>query len=90
MLIPLHAYTRRPSPTQFGYFSRCLEAECGTRGIPLDSDSEAMVKLADTLEEDELKAMCTVQSADGWFSAVGGLCEAFGITPSPAHVPPCS
>lgn len=34
-----------------------------------------MVKLADTLEEDELKAMCSVQTADGWYSAVGRLTE---------------
>lgn len=64
--------TASPVCTQFGYFSAGLEAECGTRGIPLGSDSEAMVKVADGLEEDKLKAMCSVQTADGWYSAVGG------------------
>lgn len=56
--------------SQFGYFSRCLEAECGARGIALGSDSEALIQVADALAEDELKAMCSVQTADGWYSAV--------------------
>ena len=46
---------------QFGYFSRCLEEECEARGIPLGSDSAAMVALADQLPEDQLKTMCEVQ-----------------------------
>ena len=56
--------------TQFGYFSRCLESECLARGVSLGSDSEAMIKLADVLEEEELHGICTVQTADGWYAAV--------------------
>lgn len=59
-----------PMQQQFGYFSRCLEAECLKRGISIGGDSATMIKLADSLPEDELRSMCTVQTADGWYSAV--------------------
>jgi hypothetical protein len=35
--------------------------ECGRRGIAMGNDSEAMIKLADALQEDELRSMCEVQ-----------------------------
>lgn len=62
--------TRHTLNLQFGYFSRCLERECAARGIPIGSDSDAMIKLADSLGEEELRSMCSVQTADGWYSAV--------------------
>ena len=67
---PCHASISPIAAAQFGYFSRCLESECLARGISLGPDSEAMIKLADALEEEELRGICSVKTADGWYAAV--------------------
>ncbi|KAI8464230.1 MAG: hypothetical protein J3K34DRAFT_441173 [Monoraphidium minutum] len=68
---------------EFGYFSRGLEEECGRRGIPPGSDSEAMVRLADALPEEQLRSLCEVQTADAWFAAVRHVGGLFGLQPNP-------
>lgn len=62
-----HHHCAPPSPPrpQFGYFSRALEEECEARGVALGADSEVMVRVADTLPEDKLQALCEVQVRTG-------------------------
>ncbi|GBF90116.1 hypothetical protein Rsub_03249 [Raphidocelis subcapitata] len=68
---------------EFGYFSRSLEAECVRQGVSVGADSEVMVRVADSLPEDDLKRMCQVQTADGWYTAVRHVGGLFGLRPNP-------
>ncbi|WIA35179.1 hypothetical protein OEZ86_003645 [Tetradesmus obliquus] len=67
---------------EFGYFAAALEARCRTVGIQIGSDSAAMIAHADSLPEDELRRMCAVQSADGWWGAVRHVGTIFGLAPN--------
>jgi cytochrome c553 len=66
----------RPKKTtaQFGYFSRSLEAECVRQGVSVGADSEVMVRVADSLPEDDLKRMCQVQVRVGGKEGCSARC----------------
>lgn len=67
---------------EFGYFAAALEAQCAAAGIPAATDSSALIAFADKLPEQQLRQLCAVQSADGWWGAVRHIGTVFGLVPN--------
>jgi hypothetical protein len=67
---------------EFGYFAAALEAQCAAAGIPAGTDSSALIAFADKLPEQQLRQLCAVQSADGWWGAVRHIGTVFGLVPN--------